>query len=282
MKVNGKGLYGTRPWLVFGEGPTTYKGGHFNEAAMQYTSADIRFVAKGDTDIYAFFMKWPQDNRMKINSLAKALSGTARINKITLLGHKEKLNFKAAQDELTIELPEEKPCEHAWALLIQGKNLRNFDAEKIIEQNEKAIEAARLAKIPRARKGVIVLMADKAEFHGSSPRLEQKPNMEYQNIGHWGSGSDWLSWDFKVDEPGTYDVYVETSSESKQSDFIISVNDQKVPASTKVTSSWSTFTLYKIGKVKLTKSGVNQLQFKPADSQTWTPIGLTYVKLVKQ
>ena len=29
--VNGEAIYGTRPWLVFGEGPTQAKGGAFKE-----------------------------------------------------------------------------------------------------------------------------------------------------------------------------------------------------------------------------------------------------------
>ena len=49
MKVNGEAIYGTRPWIIYGEGPTKGEGGGFSEGADRpFTSQDIRFTTKGD------------------------------------------------------------------------------------------------------------------------------------------------------------------------------------------------------------------------------------------
>ena len=56
LKVNGEAIYCTRPWKVFGEGPTQVKGGHFNEdPASRYTASDIRFTTKAGV-LYAMVL----------------------------------------------------------------------------------------------------------------------------------------------------------------------------------------------------------------------------------
>ena len=68
MDVNGEGIYGTRPWKVFGEGPSTVAGaqarGQFGGArdVRTYTAEDFRFTSKGDT-VYAFMMGWPGERQ---------------------------------------------------------------------------------------------------------------------------------------------------------------------------------------------------------------------------
>ena len=49
LEINGEAIYGTRPWLVYGEGPTRGKGGGFSEGADKpFTAQDIRFTTKGN------------------------------------------------------------------------------------------------------------------------------------------------------------------------------------------------------------------------------------------
>ena len=57
--VNGEAIYGTRPWLVFGEGAVKAKGGAFKEN-FTYSAKDIRFTTKGKT-LYAIALGWPDE-----------------------------------------------------------------------------------------------------------------------------------------------------------------------------------------------------------------------------
>ena len=66
--VNGEAIYGTRPWLVYGEGAVQAKGGAFKEN-FNYSAKDIRFTTKGKT-LYAIALGWPEDGKMVIKSLA--------------------------------------------------------------------------------------------------------------------------------------------------------------------------------------------------------------------
>ena len=62
MEVNSEGIYSTRPWKIYGEGPSTATKlvtGNFNEDKQKdLISEDIRFTAKGGS-VYAFVMGWP-------------------------------------------------------------------------------------------------------------------------------------------------------------------------------------------------------------------------------
>ncbi len=47
--MNGEAIYGTRPWKVFGEGPTAVVEGPFTDTKRQaFTPQDVRFTTKGD------------------------------------------------------------------------------------------------------------------------------------------------------------------------------------------------------------------------------------------
>ena len=63
MAVNSEGIYATRPWKIYGEGPSTkvkIETGNFNEDKQKdLTAEDVRFTTKGST-LYAFVMGWPE------------------------------------------------------------------------------------------------------------------------------------------------------------------------------------------------------------------------------
>ena len=75
MAVNREGVYGTRPWEVFGESPAAedvipLKGQGFNEGKHQpYTAQDIRFVKK-EVFLYSHVMAWPQNRKVVVKSLS--------------------------------------------------------------------------------------------------------------------------------------------------------------------------------------------------------------------
>ena len=123
MAVNGEGIYATRPWTVYGEGPSISPPPPgqsqlaFNENRRKdLTAEDIRFTTKGKA-LYAFVMGWPQ-GRMHIKTLAARSSQPVNIRTVELLGHKGKLKWVQGETELTVDMPPAKPCEHAVALKV--------------------------------------------------------------------------------------------------------------------------------------------------------------------
>ncbi len=112
MDVNGESIYGTRPWTMFGEGPTAEASNPlnsqgFNEGA-DYSAADIRYVQKGKA-VYATALGWPESGVLVMKSLAKGSPYyKGKVKSVELLGH-GKVKFTCDENGLKVTLPEDKP-----------------------------------------------------------------------------------------------------------------------------------------------------------------------------
>ncbi|WP_404339733.1 alpha-L-fucosidase [Sphingomonas sp. MMS12-HWE2-04] len=84
MAVNDEAIFGSRPWRIYGEGPTQLQTGMQNEgAAKPFTGEDVRFtVNKGA--LYLLFLAWP-DRPVTIKALGEGRWNGA-IERMTLLG----------------------------------------------------------------------------------------------------------------------------------------------------------------------------------------------------
>ncbi len=119
LAVNGEAIYGTRPWRVFGEGPTQVVGGAFNDTKRAaFTGQDLRFTTRGDT-LYATALAWPNSGRVTIRSLGSGSGLFMReVAKVELLGHRGALEWTRDEQGLTVQFPTEKPGDHAFSLKI--------------------------------------------------------------------------------------------------------------------------------------------------------------------
>jgi alpha-L-fucosidase len=123
MAINSDGIYGTRPWKIFGDGPVasappSTQGIRFNESSRkELTAEEIRFTTKGET-MYAFVMGWP-DKLTLIRPLATVSTPRPpKINNVEMLGYRGKLNWVQDEQGLTVMMPEHKPCAYAITLKI--------------------------------------------------------------------------------------------------------------------------------------------------------------------
>ena len=122
MTVNGEAIFGTRPWKIFGVGPTLPQGGVFKEReAERFTAEDIRFTTKGDT-LYALLLDWPGKKNVVIKALTtnSPLLGHHSIADVSLLGYEGKLDWSQNEQGLTVKMPSKPPCDHAVTLRIKG------------------------------------------------------------------------------------------------------------------------------------------------------------------
>jgi alpha-L-fucosidase len=115
LHVNGEAIYGTRPWKVYGEGPTKVAAGSFNDTRTSaYTSQDFRFTTKGST-LYAIEFAWPEKHQVVIHSLG---TGAAKIRSVSLLGTDAMVSFEQRADGLYLQLPEKAPSDFAVSFKI--------------------------------------------------------------------------------------------------------------------------------------------------------------------
>jgi alpha-L-fucosidase len=121
LAANGEAIYDTRPWQVFGEGPTQLEEGHFTDTRRQpFTSQDIRFTQKGNS-LYAIALAWPT-GELKIHSMGQNSPVQAgQIENISLLCGPDHLSWTQTQDALVISTPPQQAGEHAFVFKIQLK-----------------------------------------------------------------------------------------------------------------------------------------------------------------
>ena len=118
LEVNGEAIYGTRPWKVFGEGPTESASGSFADQKKPFTAEDIRFTTKGDI-LYAIALGVPA-----MNTSIKLLgikTGNGKIASVDLVGSSEKLSWSQQADALMIKPIKNYPSENAVVYKINFK-----------------------------------------------------------------------------------------------------------------------------------------------------------------
>ena len=147
LDVNGEAIYGSRPWVKYGEGPAAEAAaqtmtqiraagfaGRTNEKNLGgplvagggvprkgYTAHDFRFTTRGDT-LYALGMAWPGASAV-VTSLASGNAGPGKVQRVELLGHAGALQFTQDAGGLKVTLPTERPCDYAYTLKITGLSL---------------------------------------------------------------------------------------------------------------------------------------------------------------
>jgi alpha-L-fucosidase len=129
LKVNGEAIYATRPWKVYGEGPSTVaaeKGqfdGQRDEQKKPFTAEDIRFTqSKDGRTLYALVLAIPKDGQVTVKSLAAGSPNwPGKIGGVRLVGGSGWSGLKFTRDEngLHVSLPEKFAGKIAFALKIQ-------------------------------------------------------------------------------------------------------------------------------------------------------------------
>jgi alpha-L-fucosidase len=118
LKTNGEAIYGSRPWLVYGEGPTKVSGSAKNSDQQQFTAEDIRFTTHSSA-LYAIALGWPPGSELRIRSLARGLPYLkGPVCGVKLLGFDAPLSWHQETDGLHIKLPAQRPNEPAWTFRI--------------------------------------------------------------------------------------------------------------------------------------------------------------------
>jgi len=118
MALNSEAIYSTRPWKMYGEGPTKGGGSLYGGPGPQFVAGDIRFTTKGDS-LYAIALAWPEDRKLMIRSLASdSPHYRGAIARVGLLGSESNLTWSRGAEGVTINLPDKPTCDYAYVLKI--------------------------------------------------------------------------------------------------------------------------------------------------------------------
>jgi alpha-L-fucosidase len=136
LYVNGEAVYGTRPWRIYGEGPTRVVEGSFADTKRApFTPADIRFTTRALLSqgrarpvLYATALALPGDGIVTIQSLAEGsthLPGTIETIELVTGRRDERvpLEWNQTSAALEVTLPGRLPAEHAVSLRIHATGI---------------------------------------------------------------------------------------------------------------------------------------------------------------
>ena len=262
--VNGEAIYGSRPWLVYGEGPVQVKGGAFKEN-FKYSPKDIRFTTQGKT-LYAIALGWPAENQLVIRSLAKTDDATQnQIEKVELLGRPGELKFTQSAAGLAVELPGGKLSDLTCALRITGSNLKPAPLK------------ATPVMITPDTMGRLTFGADDATLHGTGLKLEEQGGQP--DIGYWDNAEEWVSWNAQTAKPGTYQVSATIAAASGDAEFVVGVGGENLSAKIPQTAGWDKFSTTDLGTVEIKSAGDLTVSVRAKDAASWKPLNLNSVRL---
>ncbi|SFN70728.1 alpha-L-fucosidase [Sphingomonas sp. OK281] len=121
--INGEGIKGSRPWKIYGEGPSTVAqplGGNYKLEQLRFDHRDIRFTTKGDA-LYAFALGWPADGKILIRALREGSEHHPRaIARVEMLGSNTKVDWTRTRNGLEITTSGPPPSRHAVAFRIHA------------------------------------------------------------------------------------------------------------------------------------------------------------------
>jgi alpha-L-fucosidase len=113
LKLNGEAVFNTRPFTVFGEGPTKApkNSTEKNSDIQAYTAEDIRFTTSRDgTLLYATALGWPAAGELVVHTLFRANPYLpAPVCSVELLGSSNAVPFRQLPDGLHLTLPATAP-----------------------------------------------------------------------------------------------------------------------------------------------------------------------------
>ncbi len=122
LRLNGEAVYGSRPWKIYGEGPTKTLQGHLADLKFDgFTPADIRFTqSKDERVLYAIALGWAGGGKsVAVRSLNKDKLGERTIRSVRMIGSDESIEWSHTDDALHVTFPNQQPCEYAFVFRIE-------------------------------------------------------------------------------------------------------------------------------------------------------------------
>lgn len=120
LAVNGEAIYETRPWKIYGEGPTEVVEGAFQDTMRAgFTARDVRYTRNGET-VYGIALGMPEAGQLVFAAL-----GTERglyegeISRVSVLGCDDAVAWTRMADGLHVTLPASFVGEAAVAVKVE-------------------------------------------------------------------------------------------------------------------------------------------------------------------
>lgn len=120
LQLNGEAIYESRPWKVYGEGPTKTAVGHLSEKKNKtMTAGDVRFTTRKG-QLYATIMDWPTSGQVSIRALGMDSSLLdSPVKEVSMIGAEGDIKWIQTEEALTVYFPKQRFSDHAWVLKVK-------------------------------------------------------------------------------------------------------------------------------------------------------------------
>ena len=125
LQTNGEAIYGSRPWLVYGEGPTKVTSSALDTDRQEFTAEDIRYTTHNGA-LYAIALGWPAGGELRLHSLYRGnpyLAGD--VCSVRLLGTDGDLQWTHCAMRPPHQAAATRPDEAAFTFRILTRNHSN-------------------------------------------------------------------------------------------------------------------------------------------------------------
>jgi alpha-L-fucosidase len=175
--------------------------------------------------LYLHVFTWPK-GQLEVPGLTNKVKGAH------LLADRTELKVTQEEGHVLIRLPERMPDPLDTVIVLEVVGRPQVDNT-----------------IRPAADGAIAMPAVRATVHGSKVQYESGGGKG--NIGFWVEQSDWVSWDFKADRAGDYEVAVTyaCTPDCAGSEYTVGVGDATVKGTVKGTGDWAKFSSEDLGKI---------------------------------
>ena len=256
VRLNEAGIFGTRPWRVLGEGPTSDPYNRWSPKEPFFKKEDIRFTRKNDV-LYAFVMN-PAADTVVIRSLGKKARLADGVPQgVRLLGYEGKLNWSQDEEGLKVQLPE------AWV----GRTVPVFEIRGL---------AAWDGDVRPGLDGQLVLTANDARLNGKG--LRQIFGRDF--IENWSDATEWVSWEkAHFLEAGEYEVTLYGGGLRADVTYRLQIGEKALTGKAPAADGWGKGVVFPAGKITIEKAGVYPMALRAGTNENWGGLQLFNVTL---
>jgi alpha-L-fucosidase len=213
-----------------------------------------RRLPDGNTKIYCIVFETPKDGVLRLPAVTNKVLSTG------LLSGDRKLQAVSRDRSLAVEMPAEMKDakDYVVAITLEGK--------PVVDQTIRAEASGEFILEPR----------DAATTHGIQAQAGR-----VENLGSWTDSKGTITWTFKNDKPGRYDVRTRTSAQDQCAGSMIEFvcGDQVLPLEIKPTGSWDQYADASVGQLEL-PAGTVTLTVRCKTLHGIAPCNLAAVHLV--
>ncbi|MBN1125468.1 MAG: alpha-L-fucosidase [Sedimentisphaerales bacterium] len=209
-------------------------------------------IRSSGATLYLHVFDWPTDGQLLVPGLRN------QVAKAYFLAGNHSIDASKVNDGLLLKLPEQ-PLDSVATVIV----LDVIDELKIEE-----------IPIRQMNDGTLVLLAMQAEIHdmpgGQAPQIETKYGKP--SIGFWIDNRDWISWEFAIDKPGTFNIFMEIASQDS-SKFQLKIGRKILTVNSSSTGGYDRFKTVQLDNLTIDSPGNMSLEFRPVP-EAWNPINI--------